>query len=69
MKNLLVELFLFVCVFLKQKINIFSYIFDLCGRVDDKKIFTRSISENKTTFFLALLSSLLLPLKPFFTAN
>ena len=26
----------------------------LCGRVSDKNIFTRPISENKTTFFLAL---------------
>ena len=27
----------------------------LCGRVSDKKIFTRPISRNKTTFYLALL--------------
>ena len=39
-----------VGVFLKQKI---SYTFDLCGRVGDKKYFTRPISGNKTTFFLA----------------
>ena len=44
------ELFLFVCVFLEQK-YIFSYTFDICGRLGDKKFFTRSISGNKTTFF------------------
>ena len=31
--------------------NKFSYTFDLCRRVGDKKNFTRPISENKTAFF------------------
>ena len=30
---------------------IFSYTFDLCGRVSHKKIFTRPISRNKTNCF------------------
>ena len=58
--NLLVEIILFACVcvcvcvcvvFFEKKICIFSYTFDLCGRVGDKKIFTWPISGNKTTFF------------------
>ena len=48
--NLQVEIFLFACVFLKQK-YIFPHTFDLCGRVGGKKCFTRPISGNKTTFF------------------
>ena len=40
---------LFVC-FLKLKIYILIHI-RLCGRVSDKKIFTRPISGNKATFF------------------
>ena len=47
--NLLMEI-CFVRVFFETK-NIFSYTFDLCGRVGDKKIFIRPISGNKTTFF------------------
>ena len=43
---------LFVC-FLKLKIYIAIHI-RLCGRVSDIKIFTRPISGNKITFFLAL---------------
>ena len=48
--NLLVETFLFVCVFFLNKKYIFSYTFDLCGWVGDKNFFTRSIFGNKTTF-------------------
>ena len=40
-------------LFLKLKICILVHI-RLCGRVSDKKIFTRPIYANKTTFFLAL---------------
>ena len=55
--NLLVKIF-FVCVFFWSKKCIFSYTFDLCGRVDDKKFFTQPISGSKTTFFgLITLSS------------
>ena len=41
-----------LCVFfcLKQKIYILIHT-RLCGRVSDEKIFTRSISGNKATFF------------------
>ena len=40
-----------VCLlFLNLKIYILIHIW-LCGRVSDKKIFTRPISGNKTTFF------------------
>ena len=53
--NLLVEIFLFVCVSFLKKKYIFSYTFDLCGRVGDKKIFTRPISGNKTNFFFGLI--------------
>ena len=49
--NLLMEIFLFVCMFFWNKKYIFSYTFDLCGRVGDKKKFTQPISGNKITFF------------------
>ena len=56
--NLLVEIF-FVCVFSWNKKYVL-YTFDLCGRVGDKKNFTRPISGNKTTFFgLTFLSTML----------
>ena len=42
--------FSFGLVFLKIKIYILIHI-QLCGRVTDKNIFNRLISENKTTFF------------------
>ena len=40
-----------VCVFFLNKKYIFSYTFDLCGRVGKNKFFNRPISGNKTTFF------------------
>ena len=49
--NLLLEFCLFVWVMFWNKKYIFSYTFDLCGRVGDKENFTRPISANKTTFF------------------
>ena len=48
--NLLLEIFLFVCMSFWNKKYVFSYILDLCERVGDKKIFTRPIYGNKTTF-------------------
>ena len=47
---MLVEIFLIVCFF-EIKRYIFSYTYDLCSRVGDKKISTWPISRNKTTFF------------------
>ena len=45
----------YICCILFLKLKICSLIhIRLCGRVSDKKIFTRPISANKTTFFLAL---------------
>ena len=41
--------YLFVC-FLKLKIHVLIHI-RLCGRMSDKKNFTRPISGNRTTFF------------------
>ena len=41
----------FVCMCFFETKYIFLYTFDLCGRVDDKKILIRPISGNKTTFF------------------
>ena len=45
------EIFLVAFVLFWNKKYIFSYRFDLCGRVGDKNIFTQPISGNKTTFF------------------
>ena len=50
---ILVFLCLFICCFLKLKIYILIHI-RLSGRVNDKNLFTRSISGNKTTFFFGL---------------
>ena len=38
----------------------------LCGWVSDKKFFTRSISGNKNTFFLALVSPIWISVLPLF---
>ena len=45
----------FVCVCFFATKNIFLCTFDLRWRVGDKNFFTRSISENKTTFFLGFI--------------
>ena len=44
---------LFICCFLKLKIYIPIHV-RLSWRVNDKNLFTRSISGNKTTFFFGL---------------
>ena len=49
-----------MCVFFWNKKCIFSYTFDLCGQVGDKKFFTRQISGNKTTLFFCLSCMILL---------
>ena len=47
---------LFICLmFFKLKMNILIHI-PLCIRVSDKKIFTRQIFRNKTTFFGLILT-------------
>ena len=50
---ILVFFCLFICCFLKLKIYIPIHV-RLSGRVNDKNLFTRSISGNKTTFFFGL---------------
>ena len=54
LQSLLLFWFLFFCLFvlcfLKLKVYILIHIW-LCGRVSDKKTFTRPISGNKTNFF------------------
>ena len=47
--NLLVDFFVCVCVFFKQKTYILIHM--TCGLVGDKKIFTQPISGNENTFF------------------
>ena len=50
---ILVFFCLFICCFLKLKIYIPIHV-RLSWRVNDKNLFTRSISGNKTTFFFGL---------------
>ena len=45
---------LFGCCFLKLKMYIFLIQIRLCGRVSDKKLFTRPIYGNKATVFFGL---------------
>ena len=49
--NLLVEIFLFVCVFFWNEKCIFSYTFGLCRRVDDKKFFHPADFRKQDYFF------------------
>ena len=51
--NLLVKIFLFVCAFLNKK-YMFSYTFDLCGWVGDKKIFYPTDFQKQDYFFFGL---------------
>ena len=53
--NLLMEVFLFVCMFFWNKKYIFSYTFDLCGRVRDKKKFHPADFRKQDYFFLPYL--------------
>ena len=46
-------IFLLVCLFFEIKNTLLIHI-RLCGRVSDKKVFTRPISGNKITFFFDL---------------
>ena len=53
--NFLVEICLFMCVFFET--YIFSYTFDLCGRVGDKKISHPADFRKQDYFFLDLRKS------------
>ena len=49
--NLLVEIFLFVCVFFWNKKYVSSYTFELCRRVGDRNILNGRFPETRLLFF------------------
>ena len=49
--NLLVEIFLFVCVFFWNKKYVSSYAFELCRRVGDRNILNGRFPETRLLFF------------------
>ena len=49
--NLLVEIFLFVCVFFWNKKYVSSYTFELCRRVGDRNILNGRLPETRLLFF------------------